>query len=47
MSLTPPLRHFEKRSHDLTTISILDNLVATALLCLAIWLLIALTILAT
>ncbi len=47
MSLTPILRDKESRSHDLTTISMVDSLVVTGLLCTAIWALIALTILAT
>ncbi|MEM7747261.1 MAG: hypothetical protein AAF346_03350 [Pseudomonadota bacterium] len=47
MSLMPLLRDKERRSHDLTTISMVDSLVMTGLLCAAIWALIAVTILAT
>lgn len=47
MSSTSIPHRIDHRSHDLTSISMLDSLIATALLCLAIWSLIVLTILAT
>ena len=47
MSSIPILRQFESGRHNLTTISVFDSLVVSGLLCIAIWSLIALTILGT
>ena len=37
MSSTPILRDSDSRSHDLTTISMVDSLLVTGLLCAVIW----------
>ena len=47
MSSTPIVRNTDSRSHDLTTISMLDSLLVCGLLCAVIWSLITVTILAT